>query len=48
MDVINKISNIAGKYFALIIIIFSVIAFLVPEWFSSFGSTEGKFFFVRM
>ncbi len=38
MDVINKISNIAGKYFALIIIIFSVIAFLVPEWFSSFGS----------
>ena len=38
MDVVNKISNIAGKYFALIIIIFSVIAFLVPEWFSSFGS----------
>ncbi|MCF3943128.1 bile acid:sodium symporter family protein [Oceanobacillus alkalisoli] len=38
MEVINRISNIAGKYFALIIIIFSVIAFMVPEWFSSFGA----------
>lgn len=38
MKVINKISDLAGKYFALIIIIFSVIAFIVPEWFTSFGA----------
>lgn len=38
MEIIDRISNIAGKYFALIIILFSVIAFMIPDWFSPFGS----------
>ena len=37
MNAINKISSLAGKYFAFIIIVFSVLAFMVPSLFSSFG-----------
>jgi BASS family bile acid:Na+ symporter len=38
MEIISKISNWAGKYFALIIIVFSVIAFMLPDYFVGFGS----------
>ena len=38
MKVLNKISSLAGKYFALIVIVFSVLAFMVPSLFSSFGA----------
>lgn len=38
MKVLEGISRFAGKYFALLVIIFSIIAFLVPSLFSSFGS----------
>jgi BASS family bile acid:Na+ symporter len=38
MSALNKISSLAGKYFALIIIVFSILAFMVPSLFSSFGA----------
>ncbi|MFJ8065216.1 bile acid:sodium symporter family protein [Psychrobacillus sp. NPDC096426] len=38
MKVFNKISSFAGKYFALVIIVFSIVAFMVPSLFSSFGA----------
>ena len=37
MKVLESISNFAGKYFALLVIIVAVIAFLVPETFLPFG-----------
>ncbi|MCG7344822.1 bile acid:sodium symporter family protein [Sporosarcina sp. ACRSL] len=37
MNALSKISDVAGRYFALIIIIFSVIAFIVPSWFTQFS-----------
>ena len=38
MNALSKISDVAGRYFALIIIIFSVIAFMVPSWFTQFSA----------
>jgi BASS family bile acid:Na+ symporter len=38
MEIISKISDWAGKYFALIIIVFSILAFMLPEYFIGFGS----------
>ncbi|PPA70366.1 bile acid:sodium symporter family protein [Jeotgalibacillus proteolyticus] len=38
MKALNTLSNLAGKYFALIIIVFSILAFMVPGLFSSFGA----------
>lgn len=38
MRIISKISAWAGKYFALIIIVFSILAFMMPEYFVGFGS----------
>ena len=33
MKVLESISNLAGKYFAILVIVVGVIAFLVPETF---------------
>ncbi len=38
MEIISRISAWAGKYFALIIIVFSILAFMLPEYFVGFGS----------
>lgn len=38
MKVLGNLSNLAGKYFALIVIVFSVLAFMVPSLFTSFGA----------
>ncbi|WKA59303.1 bile acid:sodium symporter family protein [Planococcus shenhongbingii] len=38
MKGLDKISSLAGKYFALIVIVCSVLAFMVPSLFSSFGA----------
>ena len=38
MKVLSNISSFAGKYFAYIVIVFSVLAFMVPSLFSSFGA----------
>lgn len=38
MKALSKISSLAGKHFALIVIVFSVLAFMVPSLFSSFGA----------
>ncbi|KZE39672.1 sodium transporter [Bhargavaea cecembensis] len=38
METLSRISSWAGKYFALIIIVFSIVAFMLPEFFVGFGA----------
>ncbi|WKA51751.1 bile acid:sodium symporter family protein [Planococcus liqunii] len=38
MKALSKLSSLAGTYFALIVIVFSVLAFMVPSLFTSFGA----------
>ncbi|MFJ7970942.1 bile acid:sodium symporter family protein [Psychrobacillus sp. NPDC096389] len=38
MKALSTISSFAGKYFAFIVIVFSILAFMVPNLFSSFGA----------
>lgn len=38
MKVLSNISDLAGKHFAFIVIVFSVLAFIVPSLFSSLGA----------
>lgn len=37
MKLLESISNFAGKYFAFLVIIVAVVAFLIPETFLPFG-----------